>query len=100
LGAAFGPDVNAFTTPQTTTFHIDLPRATPEGVDTGLLLMREVSGELLLKPETLEAERGVVLAEERGGASVGRRAGYAANRFIYQQHPYARPVVGTVEGIQ
>src|SRR5205085_1305454 len=48
LGAAFGPDVNAFTTAQTTTFHIDLPRPTPEALDTGLLLMREVVGELLL----------------------------------------------------
>jgi zinc protease len=100
LGAAFGPDINAFTTPQTTTFHIDLPRPTPEALDTGLLLMREVVGELLLKPETLESERGVILAEERTGATIGRRAGYAANRFIYQEHPYARPVVGTVDAIQ
>jgi zinc protease len=100
LGAAFGADVNAFTTPTTTTFHIDLPKPDQAGVETGLSLLREVASELSLNPQTLNAERGVILAEERNTASVGRRAAYAANGFLYDGHPYALPVVGTVESIQ
>jgi zinc protease len=100
LGAAFGADINAFTTSSTTTYRIDLPRAAQANLDTGLLLLREVASELLLKPEQLEAERGVVLAEERSSASVGRRAGMAANVFIYEGHPYARAVIGNRDSIR
>ncbi|HET9159805.1 MAG TPA: insulinase family protein, partial [Caulobacteraceae bacterium] len=60
----------------------------------------EIASELSLKPEMLNAERGVILAEERNSASVGRRASYAANAFLFDGHPYALPVVGTVESIQ
>ena len=51
LGAAFGADINAFTTSSTTTYRIDLPRASQASLDTGMLLLREVASELLLKPE-------------------------------------------------
>ena len=64
-GLAFGADTNAFTSFQTTTYHLDLPNNTPALLDTALMLMRETVSELTFDPATVTRERGVVLAERR-----------------------------------
>jgi zinc protease len=64
-GLAFGPDTNAFTSFDQTVYQLDLPQADEDSLDTGLMLMRETAGELLLDPAAIEKERGVVLSEER-----------------------------------
>lgn len=62
-GLAFGPDTNASTGWTATIYQLDLPR--PDLIDTGLMLMRETASELLILPDKLASERGVVLSEER-----------------------------------
>jgi zinc protease len=64
-GLAFGPDTNAETEWTQTVYMLDLPHTSPAVLDTGLMLMRETAGNLLLRPDLLEPERGVVLSEER-----------------------------------
>jgi len=64
-GLAFGADTNAFTSYQTTTYHLDLPNNTPALIDTALMLMRETVSELTFDPAVVARERGVVLAERR-----------------------------------
>lgn len=64
-GLAFGAHTNAFTTYETTTYHLDLPRNTPDLIDTALMLMRETAGELTISPESVNSERGVILSEKR-----------------------------------
>lgn len=64
-GLAFGADTNAFTSFETTTYHLDLPNNTPALLDTALMLMRETATELTFAPTAVARERGVILAERR-----------------------------------
>ena len=65
LGLQFGPDTNAFTSFDQTVFMLDLPQNDARSVDTGLMLLREIGGELTLAQSAMDPERGVVLSEER-----------------------------------
>ena len=65
VGLGFGADTNAFTSFDETVYQFDIPHNDPASVAEGLLLMRDIGGELLLQPDALQPERGVVLAEER-----------------------------------
>jgi zinc protease len=64
-GLAFGPDTNAETEWSQTVYMLDLPHSDADTLATGLMLMRETASELLIDPQALETERGVVLSEER-----------------------------------
>jgi zinc protease len=64
-GLAFGADTNAQTGFNATTFELDLPEADPDSLGTGLMLLRDIGGELSLPAASMNTERGVVLSEER-----------------------------------
>jgi zinc protease len=64
-GLKFGPDTNAQTGFDTTTYMLDLPSTDAEHIDTALFLFREVASELKLDPAAVDRERGVILGEER-----------------------------------
>ena len=64
-GLAFGPDTNAQTGFDTTTYMLDLPKADAEHIDTALFLFREAASELKFDPAAVDRERGVILGEER-----------------------------------
>ena len=64
-GLEFGPDTNAMTGFDTTTYMLDLPKADAEHIDTSLFLFREVASELKFDPAAVDRERGVILGEER-----------------------------------
>jgi zinc protease len=64
-GLAFGADTNASTSWAETIYKLDLPNTRDETVDTSLMLLRETASNLLIQPEAVERERGVVLSEER-----------------------------------
>ena len=80
-GLAFGAHTNAFTTYETTTYHLDLPRNTPDLIDTALMLMRETAGELTITPESVASERSVILSEKRDRNSWQYRE--AQDRFAF-----------------
>ncbi|HEX4302053.1 MAG TPA: insulinase family protein [Rhizomicrobium sp.] len=63
LGLAFGADTNAFTASTQTVYSFDMPKNDTASVDTALMLMREIAGELNITKEALDTERNVVLAE-------------------------------------
>lgn len=65
LGLSFGPDTNAHTGLDETVYQFNLPRSDRETLDTGLMLLREIAGELTLAQSEMDPERGVVLSEER-----------------------------------
>ncbi len=73
FGLAFGPDTNAFTGFNQTQYLLELPSVDDELIDTGLFLMRETASELLLDPEAIDRERGVILSEERARNTFGFR---------------------------
>jgi len=64
-GLAFGADTNASTGFDQTVYKLDLPNASDDLVDTGLMLMRETAGELTIDPAAVDRERGIILSERR-----------------------------------
>lgn len=94
IGLQMAADVNASTGPDTTTFIIDLPRNTPESLTIGLDVMRQLVSEMTIAPDKVDAERGVVLAEERVRAGPGLAASTAMMKMQIGEHPYGRPSIG------
>ena len=65
LGLSFGGDTNAQTGWTDTNYELDLPRSDRQTLETGLTYLADVGSGLLIRPEALSTERGVVLSEER-----------------------------------
>ncbi|HET6524682.1 M16 family metallopeptidase [Sphingopyxis sp.] len=64
-GLAFGADTNASTGFDETVYKLDLPNASDDLIDTGLMLMRETASELMIDPAAVDRERGIILSERR-----------------------------------
>src|SRR3546814_20303293 len=68
-GLAFGADTNASTGFDETVYKLDLPGASDDLIDTGLMLMRETASELTIDPAAVDRARGILLSEQIGRAS-------------------------------
>jgi len=100
-GLAFGPDTNAYTSFDETVYQLDLPSVEEDVIDTGLFLMRETASNLLIEQSAIDAERGVVLSEERVRNTYGLRRFRDLFDFIIPDTPFAeRFPIGTVEVIE
>jgi zinc protease len=98
LGATFGSDTNAVTTMTQTIYKLDLPGATPAGLDESMkILSGMMSGPTMTQAE-VEAERRTVLAENRERQGPQVRVGDATTALFFQGQPLARRApIGTVE---
>jgi len=94
LGLQMGDDVNASTGPDRTTFQFDLARNDPESIAMGLSVTREIVSAMRIAPEMVNAERGVVLAEERARAGPALEASMAMLKLQLGDHPYGRAPIG------
>lgn len=65
MGMGFGAHTNAHTSFDETVYKLELPKNSESYLREGLQVMRDYAGGLLLLPEEIERERGVVLAEKR-----------------------------------
>ncbi|NIJ09505.1 zinc protease [Sphingomonas vulcanisoli] len=83
-GLAVGADANAGTTPESTVFSFDFPQGGKPAIDTGLMLFREIAGKLTISDKSVDAERGVILSEERLRDAPGFHAAKAAIGFMLQ----------------
>ncbi|HVS20075.1 MAG TPA: insulinase family protein [Planctomycetota bacterium] len=72
-GMSFGADTNAHTSFSETVYKLDLPEADAETLREGLAVLRDFAGGLLLEPDEVEAEKGVIDGEERERDSPGMR---------------------------
>ena len=63
LGATFGSDSNASTTPTQTVYRLDLPSATEAGIDESLKILSGMMDKPVITTASINAERPVVLAE-------------------------------------
>lgn len=100
-GLGIGADTNASTSQQATVFQFDFPKADRDGIDTGLMLFREIAGELTIAQASVDAERGVILSEERLRDSAGYRAAKARFGFLLDgQLAQRRWPIGLVDVIQ
>lgn len=94
LGLAPGRDINAATGQDATVYRIDLPRGDADAMFAALSVLREIASEMTLDPAMLDAERGVVLAEERARAGPDAELAEAIDRARLGDHPHARPIIG------
>jgi zinc protease len=100
-GLAFGADTNAQTSWTQTVYQLDLPRTDEDTVDTSLMLLRDVAGELLLAPAAIDSERGVVLAEERTRDTPGLRVFKSGLSFFLKDQLASRRLpIGKVQVIE
>lgn len=94
IGLQMAADVNASTGPDTTTFILDLPRNDRESLTTGLDVMRQLVSDMTIAPDKVNAERGVVLAEERSRAGPSLESAAAMLKLQVGDHPYGRLPIG------
>ncbi len=96
LGLAFGADTNASTGFDATIYKLDLPETDNETVDKSLFIMRETASELIIAPEAVERERGVVLSEKQTRNSAGLRRLENLIQFIAPETPFGKRLpIGT-----
>ncbi len=101
FGLAFGADTNASTGFTETTYQLELPDVTEEMLDETLGIMRETAQRLLLAPDAIDKERGVIQAERRARSNPAFRA-FLDQLDFYAGHTVlpARLPIGTEETIQ
>ena len=83
LGATFGSDTNASTTPTQTIYKLDLPAATPQGLDESIKILSGMMAAPTITAAGVETERRTVLAELREGSGAGQRVGDAARELFF-----------------
>lgn len=82
LGIAFGRDQNAHTHFRDTDYSLDLDNVDSRKLDFAFLWMRDVADGLLISPDEVNRERGVVLAEYLQDQGPGPTIGLARSRFL------------------
>lgn len=83
LGATFGSDTNASTTPTQTIYKLDLPAATQEGLEESIKVLSGMMAAPDITQAEVDAERRTVLAELREGAGPEQRAGDASRATFF-----------------
>ncbi len=83
LGMRFGADTNAHTGFEETVYKLELPDATEALVKDSLQLLRDYAGELLILPDQVEREKGVILSEKRDRDGAGYRTLVARYQFLF-----------------
>ncbi|MEL7197541.1 MAG: insulinase family protein [Pseudomonadota bacterium] len=101
LGATFGSDANAETSPTHTAYKLDIPDIDPAKLSESFKLLSGMIREPVLSDVNVAAELPIVLAEkrERGGAS-GRVADLSRRTFFAGQRLATRNPIGTVETLE
>lgn len=96
LGATFGSDSNASTTPTETVYKLDLPDASEPGIDESLKILAGMMDGPNIEDNTVNAERAVVMAEQREQFSPAVTLGDATRKhFFAGQRLAERSTIGT-----
>ena len=73
IGTGFGPDVNAYTSFDTTVYNLEIPTDDPEVTETAFQILSDWAYAVSFSPEEVEQERKVVMEEWRTGRGAGAR---------------------------
>jgi len=96
IGMEFGAHLNAYTSFDETVYLLTVPTDDPALLDTGLAVLRDQAGNMLLTEEEIERERGVVLEEWRLSLGAGDRIRRQLWANAFPDTPYAsRLPIGT-----
>lgn len=74
-GLSFGADTNAGTSQDRIVYQFDFPKADAASLGDGFTILRDIASRLKLAPALVDAERGVVLSEERVRDTAQQRMG-------------------------
>ena len=101
IGMEFGAHLNAYTSFDETVYLLTVPTDDPTLLDTGLAVLRDQAGNMLLTEEEIERERGVVLEEWRLSLGAQNRIQRQmwANSFPGSRYA-ARFPIGTEESLR
>jgi zinc protease len=91
-GLAFGPDTNAQTGFDSTTYMLDLPETDDEHINTAIFLLREVGSEVKFDPAAVDRERGVILGEKRARDNFQLHQAVDLLGFDLPSTPYANRI--------
>jgi len=98
LGVTFGSDSNASTTFTQTVYKLDLPMASPQGLDESFKILSGMMTGPNISQEALDAERPVVLAEAREQPGPRQRLQDTMLDLTFAGQPVAeREPIGTTE---
>lgn len=101
LGATFGSDTNAETTPTHTVYKLDLPNATPQALEESFKLLSGMIREPVLNKKNLAAEVPIVLAEKRERGGAAERVVEGTRTTLFAGQPLAeRMPIGTEETLR
>jgi zinc protease len=96
LGASFGNDTNAETTPTHTAYKLDLPNATPASIEESFKLLSGMMIAPTLSEDDIRAEVPIVLAEKRERGGAAERVQEATRETFYAgQRLAVRSPIGT-----
>ncbi len=96
LGATFGSDTNAETTPTGTTFKIDLPEATAVSLDESMKYLSGMVTEPTLSDANIKSDVPIVMAEKRERGGAASRVQDTMREVLYAGQPLAtRAPIGT-----
>jgi zinc protease len=100
LGVTFGSDSNASTTFTQTVYKLDLPTATPQGLDESFKILAGMMSAPAITQTSLNAERPVVLAEAREQPGAQERLQDAMLGLMFAGQPVAnRKPIGTTAAL-
>ncbi|MDE5959654.1 MAG: insulinase family protein, partial [Muribaculaceae bacterium] len=99
VGVKFGAHLNAYTATDETVYNItNVPTNRTQTVDSCLLILHDWANELLLEPEEIDKERGVIHEEWRSRSNGTQRILEDLLPTIYPGSRYAeRMPIGTME---
>ncbi|WP_421992147.1 M16 family metallopeptidase [Qipengyuania sp.] len=96
LGATFGSDTNAETSPTHTVYKLDLPNVDEAKLAESMKLLSGMVRSPVLSDENIRAEVPIVLAEKRERAGPSERAGNASRGVLFAgQRLATRTPIGT-----
>lgn len=101
LGATFGSDTNAETSPVSTTYKLDLPEATPASLDETFRLLSGMMIAPTLSEGNVRTDVPIVLAEKRERGGTAERVSEATQQTLFAGQRLAiRPVIGTTATLE
>ncbi|MDE2596928.1 MAG: insulinase family protein [Sphingomonadales bacterium] len=101
LGATFGSDTNAETTPTQTVFKLDLPNVSPASLDESFKLLSGMMAAPTLSEANIRTEVPIVMAEMRERGGTAQRVADATRETLYKGQPLAdHAPIGTVATLE
>ena len=101
LGATFGSDTNAETSPTHTVYKLDLPNVNEAKLAESMKLLSGMVRSPVLSDANVKAEVPIVLAEKRERGGPGERAGNASREVLFSgQRLATRTPIGTEETLR